>query len=101
MTRPNRYSDELTGFLEELRNHGGFSEDVSDINDKASCGDLPIHWAAYWGRIEIVKEIVELELDVNAKGEADLTPLDYAIMGNQQEVVLYLKLRGGEAEHFE
>jgi protoporphyrinogen oxidase len=86
-------------FLNELSNHVGYSSGpVTSVNQMASCGDYPIHWAAYWGRIEIVKLMVEqYHININIVGEFGNTPLDYAIESKNASMIDFIKSIGGQS----
>lgn len=56
--------------------------DGCSINSVAStsiCGDMPIHVAAIWGDVEMMKTLIAAGAAINARGEQDMTPLHYAI----------------------
>jgi ankyrin repeat protein len=55
-------------------------------------GSTPLHEAAFHNaNVEILKYLVSQGADVNAKDNNGKTPLDFAITGNQQENITYLK----------
>jgi len=88
---------ELTMYLKELGEHGGFCDGPIDPFTRATCGDLPIHWAALNGHPELVRELIELGVDANERGESDHTVLDYAILHEHREIVSYLLSIGAHA----
>ena len=61
--------------------------EVTNIHQKANFGDTPLHIVCGWGDTEAVDALIEAGADVNAIGEAKMTPLFSAVMGNSVEVV--------------
>ena len=59
-------------------------------------GGMPLHWAAYRGRNEVVEFLIAEGADVNAKNQAGATPLDKAIEKNRDETVSLLREHGGK-----
>jgi ankyrin repeat protein len=64
---------------------------VTDAN-----GETPLHDAATFGRIEIVKMLLAHKADVNAVTPEKKTPLDYAIEANAENITDLLKQNGGK-----
>lgn len=63
------------------------------VNQPDHRGELPLHWAARHGRLEVVTLLVErCGCDVNAYVPRKVgTPLDLAKAGSQRRLVDYLK----------
>ena len=59
-------------------------------------GGMPLHWAAYRGRKEVAEFLINEGADVNAKNQADATPLDKAIEKNRDETAGLLRKHGGK-----
>ena len=59
-------------------------------------GGMPLHWAAYRGRKEVAELLINEGADVNAKNQADATPLDKAIEKNRDETAGLLRKHGGK-----
>jgi len=66
------------------------------VNAKDESGKIPLHWAAWRGRNEIVELLIAEGVDVNAKNRLSLTPLDFAIIGKQPETADLLRKHGGK-----
>ena len=62
-----------------------------------SYGGTPLHFAAYRGN-EVVELLIANGADVNAKNQADATPLDKAIEKNRDETVSLLRKHGGKTK---
>ena len=58
--------------------------------------DISIHDAASKGNIEAVKQHIAAGADVNAKNQADATPLDWAIQFKQTKTADLLRKHGGK-----
>ncbi|MGC9105409.1 MAG: ankyrin repeat domain-containing protein [Thermoprotei archaeon] len=52
-----------------------------DVNIRDKDGNTPLHLAAWYGYLDIVKFLVEHGADVNARNAEGNTPLHLAIMG--------------------
>jgi ankyrin repeat protein len=69
----------------------------TNVNAKDEAyGGMPLHWAAYSGRNEVAEFLINEGADVNAKNQADATPLDKAIEKNRDETVSLLRKHGGK-----
>jgi len=60
-----------------------------------SYGGTPLHFAAYSGN-EVVELLIAKGADVNAKNQADATPLDKAINFNRTKIADLLRKHGGK-----
>jgi len=58
--------------------------------------DISIHDAASKGNIEAVKQHIAAGADVNAKNQADATPLDKAMFEGEKEIADLLRKHGGK-----
>jgi len=67
-----------------------------DERDELYAG-TPLHFAAYSGN-EVVELLIANGADVNAKNQADATPLDKAIEKNRDETVSLLRKHGGKTK---
>ncbi|WP_339905878.1 ankyrin repeat domain-containing protein, partial [uncultured Cyclobacterium sp.] len=48
----------------------------ADINAKSSDGSTPLHTAAFYGRVEIVRALLEKKADIAVKNSYDATALE-------------------------
>lgn len=61
-----------------------------DPNQKNFTGFTPLHWAAYSGRTETVKPLVEAGADINSRNEDGLTPLHVAASRGHLDFIKFL-----------
>lgn len=57
-------------------------------------GNLPIHTAAYYGRVRILENLLSRGFDVNTAGPRNNTPLHFAASQSQFEAVKFLTTSG-------
>jgi len=82
------------GDLEAVK--GYLANDVNvDARDDVYEG-TSLHFAAFRGRKEVAELLINEGADVNAKNQADATPLDKAIEKKQDETVSLLRKHGGK-----
>ena len=72
-----------------LASHG------ADTDAKDANGFAPLHIAAFDGNTEVVKELIRLGANVNARGKG-YTPLDIASVGGHDSTVSALLAAGAE-----
>mmetsp|Transcript_68657 Transcript_68657/g.150037 ORF Transcript_68657/g.150037 Transcript_68657/m.150037 type:complete len:568 (-) Transcript_68657:390-2093(-) len=78
-----------------------------DINTKANDGETPLHKAAGWGRMEVVKYLVEADADVNVEDDNGKTPLDrvcssmIADVGYEEAIESILRAAGARSRRLE
>lgn len=103
----------VVGFVESsFRYHSVFSAcsagDVADVkrhirwslgdkknsHDKQRSGFTPLHWAAEYGRVEVVDLLLRSGADINATENHGETPLQIAVRGDQFHVIKLL-IEGG------
>ncbi|KAG6971357.1 hypothetical protein JG688_00004460 [Phytophthora aleatoria] len=65
-----------------------------DPNAKNDAGNLPIHTAAYYGRVEFLEILLTHNVDVNALCPRQNSPLHYAAAQSRDEAVKYLVNHG-------
>jgi ankyrin repeat protein len=68
----------------------------ADPNAKDNDGKTPLHIAAYWDSVEIVKILLERGADPNAKDNDGKTPLYWATFKGRVEIVKILLERGAD-----
>jgi len=83
------------GNVEDVKGYLANGVDV-DERDELYAG-TPLHFAAYSGN-EVVELLIANGADVNAKNQADATPLDKAIEKNWDETVSLLRKHGGKTK---
>jgi cytohesin len=83
------------GNVEDVKGYLANGVDV-DERDELYAG-TPLHFAAYSGN-EVVELLIANGADVNAKNQADATPLDKAIEKNRDETVSLLRKHGGKTK---
>ncbi len=82
------------GNVEDVKGYLANGVDVDERDE--SYGGTPLHFAAYSGN-EVVELLIANGADVNAKNQADATPLDKAIEKNRDDTVSLLRKHGGKA----
>ena len=71
----------------------------ADVNGRLSMtGDTALHWAAYYGSIDIIKLLLEKGADVNAVNGARETPLNSAARGNHADIIKFLISKGANVD---
>lgn len=77
-------------YAQLLLAHGANPNQASEVWG----GDTPLHRAAFTGAIEIVRMLLEGAADVNTLNNKGHTPLSYAVMREQKEIVSLLLYKG-------
>ena len=83
------------GNVEAVKEYLAIGVNVDERDE--SYGGTPLHFAAYRGN-EVVELLIANGADVNAKNQADATPLDKAIEKNRDETVNLLRKHGGKTK---
>ncbi|KAG7398726.1 hypothetical protein PHYBOEH_010568 [Phytophthora boehmeriae] len=65
-----------------------------DPNAKNDAGNLPIHTAAYYGRVQFLEVLLAHNVDVNAACPRQNSPLHFAAAQSREEAVKFLVSRG-------
>ncbi|MBL0028777.1 MAG: ankyrin repeat domain-containing protein [Rhodanobacteraceae bacterium] len=91
-------NDVLRVFFDELLALGASFDDRIRLGpmERDASGDMPLHYAAYQGRVDIVLALIAAGAPINAAGETGYTPLHYAIERGRSEVVLALMASGAD-----
>lgn len=69
-------------------------EENMDPNAKNEAGNLPIHTAAYYGRVDFLTILLAHNVDINAMCPRQNTPLHYAAAQNRDDAVKFLVSNG-------
>lgn len=69
-----------------------------DVNASDNGGSTAMTWAAYEGRIDAVKKLLEYGADINQLDANGDTPLTCAVSNRKTDMVVYLLLNGAELE---
>lgn len=83
------------GELEELKT---LLDSGISVHSKNSEGATPLHWAAFKGHVAVAKELLKRGANINATTKKGSTPLRLATTHKQQEMIAFLKSRGGRIE---
>ncbi|TYZ68485.1 hypothetical protein PybrP1_008874 [[Pythium] brassicae (nom. inval.)] len=73
--------DKVTRFLDEAQ---------MDPNTPSDVGNLPVHTAAYHGRVSVLQLLLARGVDVNRPGQRDNTPLHLAASQSHEDAVRFL-----------
>ncbi len=69
----------------------------ADVNEKVSFGDVALHYAIYYKRVNIIRKLLSHpDIHINAQNDSDETPLDIAFKTEQMHVVSILLENGGK-----
>jgi len=60
---------------------------ITNLNQRNSLDDTPLHTVCTWGEIEPVKRLIAAGAPVNARGDRQCTPLFNAVIGRNAAVV--------------
>ncbi|XP_034472717.1 myotrophin [Drosophila innubila] len=72
-----------------------FSNDTQKVNDEIK-GRFPIHYAADFGQLNVLKFLIKLGADVNRKDKHGITPLLAAVWEGHTNCVAYLLENGAD-----
>jgi hypothetical protein len=82
----------LNGKAEAVSRAISYGVDINKPSDHLYSHGTPLHHAVWSGSLDTVKILIEAGADLNAKDTAwNSTPLGWAIYGNREEIVKYLK----------
>jgi hypothetical protein len=76
--------------------------DLHTHTGKRSCtfhdseGRSLLHWAAFYGHLDIVQFLIQQDAEVNQADNGGWTPLHYAVVEGHDKVVSYLRSRGAD-----
>jgi hypothetical protein len=71
-----------------------------DIDTRDANGEVPLHYAAFFGNLECVEALVEAGANVNAEAkEYDANPLTWAKQEGHGDVAEYLQQHGAKDNH--
>jgi uncharacterized protein len=75
-----------------------FERTVESVNSVSCFGDMPLHIAAIWGDVEMVKALIAGNAPLDVCGEEQMTPLHYAIEHGKLECARILIAAGASLE---
>jgi ankyrin repeat protein len=67
-------------------------------NARSADGSTPLHWAAYRGDVDAVKQLIAIKADVGAKNVYGVTPLALAAETGNAAIIALLLKAGADAE---
>jgi ankyrin repeat protein len=85
---------QMTGDLARVRHV--VAEDPTVVNRGDGHGQGPLHWAAWYGKLDIAKLLVANKADVDAKDNHGWTPLHLAARCGRLDVVKFLVSKGAD-----
>jgi hypothetical protein len=91
-------SGDATAAADFLRDHSGahaWRRTIEDA-DGNNYEEMPLHNAASFGRLDVVKELVMAGADVNGENSRGLTALMFAAGGNKPDIVAFLVAEGAD-----
>ena len=68
----------------------------TDVNQSQSDGTTLLHWATYYGDVELVTQLLRRDADVNARNEFGATPLSQAAIAGNPEILQALLEAGAD-----
>lgn len=67
-------------------------------NQKGANGTTLLHWAAFYGYLDIVEFLVQQDADIDVQDDEGWTPLHYATSADHANVVRYLRQKGADVK---
>ena len=75
-------------------------EAAMSVNQRNSTSKTALHWAAAYGRLAVVKRLVESGANVNAKDSNGVTPLTWAVWNGHYDIANYLESVGATVSQY-
>jgi ankyrin repeat protein len=72
----------------------------ANVNAKSAGGSTPLHYAAFWGYVDVAKLLLDHGADVNARDDRGWTPLHFAAAEGRAGVARLLLERGALASFY-
>jgi ankyrin repeat protein len=86
----------MHGHIEIVRLLCDRGADVEALTSRWPPGSPPLHFAAEYGHISVVKELIEVRnADINARNDKGWTPSRVARCNGKADIVAYLISMGG------
>jgi len=70
------------------------------VNQRNSTSKTALHWAAAYGRLAVVKRLVESGANVNARDSNGVTPLTWAVWNGHYDIANYLESVGATVSQY-
>ena len=90
------YRTALTGACNDIQKVKLLVAAGADVNGSVRNGDRPLHYAAFWGNLEVVDFLLSKNAEVNVKEGYGKTPLNLAIRRGHFEIVKTLLDAGAD-----
>ncbi len=71
-------------------------ENGAKVNEANHNGDLPIHYAAFYGREKAINKLISFGTSIESKNKMGLTPLYFAFLGNKSSLVKLFVEKGAD-----
>eukprot|EP01041_Mallomonas_annulata_P000701 gene701-1342_t len=70
--------------------------ETSETSFKIAPGSTPLHFAAAIGHVDLTKELVALDADINAETVSRMTPMHFAAVTGHKNIAIYLMSLGAK-----
>ncbi|MCF6808407.1 ankyrin repeat domain-containing protein [Thiotrichales bacterium 19S9-12] len=77
--RRQDYSNRAKSFINKMN--------IADLNIKDENGNTPLHLAAQGGLVEVVRELLEHDVDINIRNDSSFNALSSAFQGENQDII--------------
>jgi ankyrin repeat protein len=92
---PNKKAEMVVGEIKKSKPNLNLVSDLIVLGANLDWQDekwdwTPLHWAAWYGRVEIARMLIDAKADLNLQGEYGWTPLHAAVKYGSVEIVRML-----------